>query len=360
MKKTVLFVIAILASHYSNSQNTAWSTSGNIGIGTTSPLNALTVVGNQTTYPGNNATFSSNLGSTNSAGNQVNITNNTSNWGLLAGFDGPGVGTGGYHGPNTGFLINVQNAPLIFGTNNSANVTILPNGYVGLGNTSPLTRLHIIGNGSSIDAGNAYLVNGDDLAVQGNTGGRSTTTGAQIEFIIPANTDGTNLWGQGRIITVAGNGNNYDATGKMILGTRRNFNKLGTGSQWYYGNDLTIDGNGFIGVNTTNTHGYQFAVNGTAIATSMTVQAYLSWPDYVFKPAYSLPSLAEVKTYIDQNHHLPEIPSAEQIEKDGLNLGEMNKLLVKKVEELTLYLIELNKQVKQQQKEIDQLKKNKQ
>jgi hypothetical protein len=99
---------------------------------------------------------------------------------------------------------------------------------------------------------------------------------------------------------------------------------------------------------TLNPTGYMFAVNGSAIATSMTVQGYTSWPDYVFKPSYTLPTLTEVKTYIEQNHHLPEIPTAEQIEKEGLNLGEMNKLLVKKVEELTLYLIEKDKEIKSQ------------
>jgi hypothetical protein len=113
---------------------------------------------------------------------------------------------------------------------------------------------------------------------------------------------------------------------------------------------------GSIGINTLNTHGFNLAVNGSAIATSMTVQLYGSWPDYVFKPKYALKSLFDLKTYIDQNHHLPEIPSAEQVEKDGLNLGEMNKLLVKKVEELTLYMIELQNQLKAEQKQIDQLK----
>jgi hypothetical protein len=111
---------------------------------------------------------------------------------------------------------------------------------------------------------------------------------------------------------------------------------------------LTIDNSGNVGIGTTNTQGYNFAVNGTAIATSMTVKAYNSWPDYVFKPSYTLPPLTEVKTYIDQNHHLPEIPTEQQIEKDGLNLGEMNKVLVKKVEELTLYLIEKDKQIQSQ------------
>jgi len=105
-----------------------------------------------------------------------------------------------------------------------------------------------------------------------------------------------------------------------------------------------------VGIGTTNLQGYMLAVNGSAIATSMIVKLHSNWPDYVFKKDYRLPSLQEVKTYIDQNHHLPEVPSEQQVAKDGLNLGEMNKILTKKVEELTLYLIEKDKQINEQQK----------
>jgi hypothetical protein len=99
-----------------------------------------------------------------------------------------------------------------------------------------------------------------------------------------------------------------------------------------------------------------FAVNGSAIATSMTVKLYANWPDYVFKPDYQLPSLQQVETYIEQNQHLPDMPSAAQIEKEGINLGEMNKLLTKKVEELTLYLIEKDKKEGEQEMIIQNLK----
>jgi len=317
-------------------------------------------------------------------------------------------------------------------------------GNVGIGTTSPLTRLHIVGSGSSVDG--TAQINGDAVAIQANTGGRSITTGAQLEFVIPANTDGTNLYGQGRIVTVAGNSNTFDATGKMILGTRRVFDKLGTGPSWYYGNDIVIDGNGSVGVGTTTpdeklvvngnikvildpafsnknvariislgvsgptgarnwalrgVYQYPYGVNlnavggdidliksqdgntilgtktdGTALGNvgigtvnpqnkldvngtihSKQVNVDLNgWPDYVFKKDYQLPSLQEVKTYIDQNHHLPEMPSEQQVAKDGLNLGEMNKLLTKKVEELTLYLIEKDNKDKEQTAQINQLK----
>jgi len=124
---------------------------------------------------------------------------------------------------------------------------------------------------------------------------------------------------------------------------------------------LAVNGN--VGIGTTDTKGYNLAVNGSVIATSMTVKLYSAWPDYVFKPTYHLPSLTDVKSYIDQNHHLPDMPSGQEVAKDGINLGEMNKLLTKKVEELTLYLIEKDKQDKKrevqlisQQQQINQLK----
>jgi len=110
--------------------------------------------------------------------------------------------------------------------------------------------------------------------------------------------------------------------------------------------------------------GYQFAVNGNIEATAVTVKAYGSWPDYVFKKNYKIPSLPELKNYIDMNHHLPGMPSAAAIAGNGLNLGEMNSLLTKKVEELTLYLIEKDKQLtadeeqlKAQSEKIEKLEK---
>ncbi len=84
---------------------------------------------------------------------------------------------------------------------------------------------------------------------------------------------------------------------------------------------------------------FMITYTGSVFARGVVVQAS-GWPDYVFKKGYQFPVLTDVKTYIDQTHHLPEIPSAQQIEKDGVNLGDMNRLLLKKVEELTLYAIE--------------------
>ncbi len=90
----------------------------------------------------------------------------------------------------------------------------------------------------------------------------------------------------------------------------------------------------------------KLTVNGRIHATEVKVTATVPGPDYVFEESYVLPSLEEVKSYIDENKHLPEVPSAKEMEKNGINLGEMNMLLLKKMEEMTLYLIEQEKRIK--------------
>jgi hypothetical protein len=81
------------------------------------------------------------------------------------------------------------------------------------------------------------------------------------------------------------------------------------------------------------------------------------WADYVFKENYTLPTLKEVEQHIQENGHLPNIPSAKEIVKDGgIEQGELNAKLLEKIEELTLYIIELNKDIINQQQEINKLK----
>jgi len=95
--------------------------------------------------------------------------------------------------------------------------------------------------------------------------------------------------------------------------------------------------------------GYLLGVNGGVLATKVFIATLPNWPDYVFKKNYKLKPLSEIKTYIDMNHRLPDMPSERDVAEKGIDLGEMNKLLTKKVEELTLYLIEKDKQVQKEQ-----------
>jgi hypothetical protein len=112
---------------------------------------------------------------------------------------------------------------------------------------------------------------------------------------------------------------------------------------------MYTDPNGNLGLNTlTPDPAYRLSVNGKIRAKEIRVET--GWADYVFDKSYELPALADIKAYIEQNHHLPEIPSEQEVAKNGINLGEMNKLLLKKVEELTLYLIEKDKEKEEQKK----------
>jgi hypothetical protein len=122
---------------------------------------------------------------------------------------------------------------------------------------------------------------------------------------------------------------------------------------------MRINNLGQVGIGTTTIPtDYRLAVAGNVIAEKIKVKKQSSgWPDFVFSPNYKLPSLTEVEAFVRQNSHLPEIPSANEIEKDGQDLGEMNRLLLKKVEELTLYLIEQSKEIKLLKSKVEQLEK---
>ena len=109
-----------------------------------------------------------------------------------------------------------------------------------------------------------------------------------------------------------------------------------------------------VGVATAYAHAnYKFAVKGTMIAEDYHTAPFANWPDYVFADDYRLRSIEEVKQSIDEQGHLPNIPSAEEIAKNGFLLGEMNRKMMEKIEELTLYVIQLNENNKSLQTQLD-------
>jgi hypothetical protein len=146
------------------------------------------------------------------------------------------------------------------------------------------------------------------------------------------------------------------------------WNSVGNGSsgasgRWQYASGIQYDTLNSVGIGTTNTQGYKLAVKGSALFTKVKVIAPGAWPDYVFKKNYQLTDLAQLEQYITEHHHLPEIASEDDVRKNGIDLGDHAGAVLKKVEELTLYLINENKQLKDQnarleaqQKEIDELK----
>ena len=113
-------------------------------------------------------------------------------------------------------------------------------------------------------------------------------------------------------------------------------------------------GNVGIGI-TSIPSGYKLAVGGKVIAEELEIQLTADWPDYVFDKDYKLRSLSDLEKFINENGHLPEIPPAEEIEASTLKVGEMNAKLLQKIEELTLYLIELKKENETLKKQVNSL-----
>lgn len=97
--------------------------------------------------------------------------------------------------------------------------------------------------------------------------------------------------------------------------------------------------------------------DGLLYAREIKVNLETAWPDYVFEHDYNLMSLDELKTYIDANGHLPNIPSASEVERKGINVAETDKMLMEKVEELTLYILQMKEQMKLQEEKIEELVK---
>lgn len=106
-----------------------------------------------------------------------------------------------------------------------------------------------------------------------------------------------------------------------------------------YFNKITMDGNLGIGMEAPKE---KLSVNGNIRTKEIKVET-ANWPDYVFRPDYKLSSLSEIERFINRNGHLPEVPKASDAEVNGISLGEMNGILLKKIEELTPHLIEIEK-----------------
>ena len=103
---------------------------------------------------------------------------------------------------------------------------------------------------------------------------------------------------------------------------------------------------GNVGIGTTDTQGYKLAVAGKMVTEEVVVALQADWADFVFNKDYKLRKLEEVESFIDENNHLPDIPSEKEVLENGIPLGEMDAKLLQKIEELTLYMIEMNKEVK--------------
>lgn len=286
------------------------------------------------------------------------------------------------------------------GVNWVERMRILSNGYVGIGNTVPTSRLAVCdtsttiytpsGTGSAIPPGsiaqfyNQSLADGNGahiiftainasgaknaayIGVVSNSGATSFTPDVVI-----GQRNGGSAWLERLRISAAGNvgigitnpSQKLEVNGLVAAtgtsgGLKFNSRQAGGNDyQWYSSNGMArlydhnntadriiISANGNVGIGSGNPGTNKLSVDGTIGAKKVKVTQNV-WADFVFEPGYALPSLREVEGYILENKHLPGIPTAKEVQEDGLDLGEMNKKLLQKVEELTLYIIEQQKRI---------------
>lgn len=185
------------------------------------------------------------------------------------------------------------------------------NGNLGLGTLTPQARLHV--NGMMRWGENIF---GYFYSSHDGSGGYIEQVGTEIS--------NSRLRLQS---SKTGDTSNY---AQFILDPQYGFSFMALGSA-----------NGNVGIGTL-TPAEKLSVNGKIRAQEIKVEA-TNWPDYVFEPGFKVRNLEFLEEFIKENKHLPEIPSAAEVKAEGIELGEMNRILLKKIEELTLYLIEQNK-----------------
>jgi hypothetical protein len=260
------------------------------------------------------------------------------------------VNTYGMSYGNTAFF-NGTNGYNYFGAN------------VGIGNDTPAARLHVEGAQGTV-LGKFTQTNTPLTDAYLNITNATGATGSFIPCIVgrtkaPGRPLGIYITGEAEDVAATGSDVNYAAVvldGRNKTGAAlANSNILAIDN---YGQNLVlVKANGSVGIGTTDTKGYKLAVNGNAVFTKVKVAAYANWPDYVFDSLYTPMPLDTLAQYVKNNKHLPEVPAAAVVAKEGMDLGDMNKTLMQKVEELTLYLIEMNKRNKALEERMQQMEK---
>ena len=282
---------------------------------------------------------------------------------------------------NLGNIAYTGGGLVLSGRDTTASGTVVPdlvikNSNIGLGTSTPSEKLHIIGNmlvnyidptfqfqNNGIDKGFLQL-NGNDIRIGTNsinTTGKFVvrTNGIDQVYVDQNGNMGFNVSTPlSRLHILTGDDASISSHGYLMLGSVTGSNVIfdnneimarsnGTASTLVLQND---GGAVRIG-NVTVPSGYKFAINGKMICEEVKVKLSTAWPDYVFNETHQLMPIEKLSQFIQANKHLPNIPSAASVESNGIEVGDMQKKMMEKIEELTLYIIEQDKRIKQLEKQ---------
>ncbi|GMN06252.1 hypothetical protein MTsPCn5_16410 [Croceitalea sp. MTPC5] len=304
---------------------------GDTGIGTASPQSRLHV----STATSGDAVLLIEADTNNSNESNNSRIQLLQDGGLLGAYIGFENTWGGPE-PDNIFRIGTRRNGIDFYNNLTINTAT---NYVGVGTATPTSKLHI----STETSGDAILrieADTDNNNENDNPGIHFVQDGALVTYFVEvegqANTKSTGTTANALII--GSESSNRDI--QLINGDQV---------------QMTVKNSG-VGIGTIDPDGYKLAVKGKIRAEEIKVET--GWADYVFKEDYDLPTLDEVEKHIKEKGHLINIPSAKEVEENGVQLGEMNKLLLEKIEELTLYVIELKKENEAQNIIIEKLLNN--
>lgn len=302
-----------------------FSNSGNVGIGTATPSVKLSVVGNiSLTGTAPALTITERLTIQSPMVTETNFTrsflgqniiwkDNTKRWSIpdqtysdfaMIRMEGNGV-IGFYTKPINGATADFQTTSL----EGYRRMTIEKDGKVGIGTATPQTKLDVNG---------VIQVYNKDVP-----------TGTQ---------DNLQMWSEhyGSFIHSSGDENGLSIKSKT-------------------GNKIMLESN--VTINSFNHHGYRLAVNGNALFTKIIIKDLVNWPDYVFADDYVLRPLKEVQSFIQQHKHLPDVPSAEETRRNGIDVSENQAVLLRKVEELTLYILQQEEKIQELTRKMEALEK---
>jgi hypothetical protein len=288
--------------------------------------------------------------------------------------------------------------PLLFGTGSIERMRILANGNVGIGTNDPQYKLQVVVPKATtqVYSGSFRIIDGaknpglfisneettgiTSLDFSGTTGyqGRFRVGGVDVISMLNNGNVGIGTTAPSHKLSVNGDalvGQESNGSGIIIRNNqagvfKNDFLVAGKTDHTYLGNyqslpigiytgnvermRISADGNVTIGTTLTPA-GYKLAIGGDIIAERVVVKLQANWPDYVFTPSYERATLPEIEKYINQNHHLPNIPSAQEVSDKGIDVGAMNTKMMEKIEELTLYLIEQNKKLEALEKKNTEL-----